>query len=76
MSLFSNEYRLYGRDGNNGPDWDAAAVSEMQIDGGNTIKKFDATTWAIFDGRTDLTGMDTLHISLYTASSVRLSFLI
>ena len=46
-------------------------LSEMQIDGGNTIKKFDATTWAIFDGlSTDLTGMDTLHIGLYmTASS-------
>ena len=70
VSLFSNEYAST-LDGNNGPDWDAAAVSEMQIDGGNTIKKFDATTWAIFDGlSTDLTGMDTLHISLYmTASS-------
>ena len=40
VSLFSNEYAST-LDGNNGPDWDAAAVSEMQIDGGNTIKKFD-----------------------------------
>ena len=73
VSLFSDEYTS-SLNGVNAPaeNWAPQVISEMQIDGGNTIKKFDDAAWAIFnnDAGADLTGMDTLHISLYmTASS-------
>ena len=71
VSLFSDGYTS-ALDGVGKTGWSQSGdVTEIDVNG-NTVKKFDSTTFVGFEpaSTVDATGMDTLSISLYrTASS-------
>ena len=72
VSLFSNAYTSALNTVAETSWSDTWSVTEMAINNGNTVKKFDATVFAGFDvpGDVTVTGMDSVSISLYrTASS-------
>jgi hypothetical protein len=72
VSLFSDAYSS-ALDGENITSWSDpnSAHSEMTIDSGNTIKKFDQTVFAGFDVPVDFSidGKTTLSVSLYRQAS-------
>ncbi len=70
VSLFSDSYTS-ALNGVGNTSWSQGTASELTIDNGNTIKKFDQTVFAGFDVPVDVSigGISTLNISLYRQAS-------